>query len=282
MNSLESGHLRRRFLEFSAFCLALTWIPWFVLGACDVNLDEGAGSLVFGLAASGPSFAALAMFLRHRRETRPVADFRRWAGWAAGAVLSGAFASVAAAVLLNAADLSVIADHAGSTIADVGGPLAALMFTFLAGPVAEEFGWRGYLQPRLRQSHGRVLTTVVLATGWAIWHLPLFFLEGTGQQEMRGLLFFLELFPLTYLMLFVTEHLRGGVPAAILAHAAWNFSDAVLPSLDTGGQWLRLTILTLAAVASAAWWRGREGRAGGRAFMSWTTSPSRGGADLDC
>jgi uncharacterized protein len=265
----ETGHsvknsyrqvLRRRLLEFAVVCVVLTWIPWAVLGALGTSLDEGPGLLVFGLAASGPSLAALVMWVRHRSERRPVADFRRWPVWSLAAVLAGAIASVGTAVLVHRGDLAVIPDHAATTITGVGGPLAALAYTLVAGPVAEEFGWRGYVQPRLRETHGRLATTAIVGVGWGLWHLPLFFLNGTGQHDdgllnQQGLTFFLALFPLSYLLLFVTEHLRGGVPAAILVHAAWNLTDELIPPLDNGGSWLRLVLLTATALAVASWWR---------------------------
>jgi membrane protease YdiL (CAAX protease family) len=246
-------------MEFAIVCLVLTWIPWFTMGALGANLDEGPGSLIFGLAASGPSFAALVMWLRHR-ETRTSVRFRRSPGWSVAAVAAGAIGSVGTAVILNSGDLAVIPHHAAATIAGVGGPLVAFAYTFLAGPVSEEFGWRGYVQPRLRQSLGTLATTAVLGTAWALWHLPLFFLSGTGQHDLglfnqQGLVFFMEFYPLTFLMLFVTEHLRGGVPAAILTHAASNLADELMPPLDNGGLWLRLVVLTVAATAAGVWWR---------------------------
>ncbi|MBM0206796.1 CPBP family intramembrane metalloprotease [Micromonospora sp. STR1s_5] len=252
--------LRLRLLEFGAVCLLLTWVPWVVLGAVGANIDEGAGSLVFGLAASGPSLAALVMWLRHRGETRPGPRLRWSLVWPVAAVLLGGIAPVGAAVLLNWNDLPAIPQHASSVIAGVGGLLVALSFTFLAGPVAEEFGWRGYVQPRLRQSYGRLATTAVLGAAWGLWHMPLFFLNGTGQHDnglltQQALVFFLGLFPLSYLMLFVTERLRGGVPAAILVHAAWNLTEELMPPLGNGGLWLEFLLLTATAGAAGLLWR---------------------------
>lgn len=37
----------------------------------------------------------------------------------------------------------------------------------------EEFGWRGYLQPRLQILFGKKLGVVLLGVIWGIWHLPL-------------------------------------------------------------------------------------------------------------
>lgn len=248
----ERGLLRRRLLEFAAVCLVLTWVPWALLGALGTSIDEGPGALIFGLAASGPSLAALVLWLRHRGDAREGPRVRWSAGTPLVAVLLGGIAPVGAAVLLNLNDLSAIPRHADSVVVDVGGPLAALAYTFVAGPVAEEFGWRGYVQPRLRQIYGWAATTVVLGVAWGLWHVPLYFLPGTGQHDdglftQRGLVFFLGLLPLTYLMLFVTESLRGGVFAAILVHAAWNLTDELVPPLGTGGQWLKLLLLAATA-----------------------------------
>jgi membrane protease YdiL (CAAX protease family) len=245
---VDHGLLRWRLLEFAGVCLLLTWIPWALLGVFEASIDEGPGPLVFGLAASGPSLAALVMWLRHRGDRRPGLRTRWSLRPPVAALLLGGIAPVGAAVMLNLGDLNAIPHHAGSTVTDVGGPLIALAYTLLAGPVAEEFGWRGYVQPRLRQFYGWLATAAVLGTAWGLWHVPLYFLPGAGQHEeglftQEGMVFFLGLYPLTYLMLFVTERLRGGVPAAILMHAAWNLTDELVPPLGNGGQWLKLVLL---------------------------------------
>ncbi|MGC4868505.1 CPBP family intramembrane glutamic endopeptidase [Micromonospora sp. DT53] len=257
----ERGLVRLRLLEFWAVCLLLTWIPFALLGVLGVSIDEGLGLLVFALAASGPSLAALILWLRRRGERRPGPRTRLSLGTSVLAVLLGGVAPVGAAVLMNLNDLSAIPQHAGSVVAGVGGPLIALAYTLLAGPVAEEFGWRGYVQPRLRQFYGRMATTLVLGAAWGLWHVPLFFLPGTGQHDeglftQQAVVFFLALFPFTYLMLFVTERLRGGVPAAILMHAAWNLADETMPHLGNGGPWLKLVLLSAtAAVVGLVWLR---------------------------
>ncbi|RZT20025.1 CAAX prenyl protease-like protein [Kribbella sp. VKM Ac-2569] len=245
--------IKRRLLEFGVICLVLTWVPWGVLGVLGVNPDEGAGSLVFALAASGPSLAALVMWLRYRERRRVV----RWSlVWPVAAVVLGALPPLVASALMG--DLPALPDHAASVISGAGGVLGAAAYTFLAGPVSEEFGWRGYVQPRLREYFGPLGTTVVLGAAWGVWHLPLYFLNATGQHDdglftQEGLTFFLELFPLTFVMLFVSERLRGGVPAAILLHAAWNLTEELVPPLGQG-VWLEFLVLTAVAAALLPSW----------------------------
>ncbi|MFG1911752.1 CPBP family intramembrane glutamic endopeptidase [Kribbella sp. NPDC048928] len=251
---------KRRLVEFGVVCLVLTWVPWAVLGVLGADLDDGAGMLVFSLAASGPSLAALVLWLRHRERRRVV----RWSPvWLVTSVVLGALPPLVACALMG--DLPALPDHAASVISGAGGVLGAAAYTFLAGPVAEEFGWRGYVQPRLREHFGPVGTTLVLGAAWGVWHLPLYFLNGTGQHDdglftQQGLTFFLELFPLSFVMLYVSERLRGGVPAAILVHAAWNLTEELVPPLGWG-VWLEFLVLTVVAAALLpSWTADRRGR----------------------
>jgi uncharacterized protein len=46
------------------------------------------------------------------------------------------------------------------------------VFTFGFG---EEIGWRGYALPRLQKDQSALKATFILATLWALWHLPQFF-----------------------------------------------------------------------------------------------------------
>lgn len=257
-----SSRLRRQLWSFAVVCVLFTWVPWIVLAGMGADVDEGPGMVVFALAASGPTLAALAMWLWHRREL-PRTRVRAVAAWPFLSVLLGAAPMLLVTALLHWNELGTVPLHAASVAAGVGGLFGVLVYTFLAGPLAEEFGWRGYVQPRLRTAFGQLQTATLLGAVWALWHLPLFFLDGTGQHEIgllnfQGFLFFVNFIPLSYIILFAYERLAGGVWSAVLIHAAWNASYALLPPVDDTGQVLR-TLFTLAlAGIVAAYWRAKH------------------------
>lgn len=245
----------RRVAQFGVLCLLLSWVPWSALGLAGVDVGAGAGQLIFGVAAAGPSLAALILWLRFRQERRRVTKIT-WYGIAGGLAL-GAVAPVVAALVVHGGDLTLLGVHAVTVTASAGGPLVVIAYTLVAGPLAEEFGWRGWLQPRLRQRLSPALTAVVLGAAWALWHLPLFLLPGTGQHA-TGLLslgaaaFFVSMIPFSYVIMYATDRLRGGVWAAVAAHAGFNAAGALFPASGDLAALIELAVMIILAVAVAA------------------------------
>lgn len=62
-------------------------------------------------------------------------------------------------------------------------PLLALplyIYAISFGGGFEEFGWRGVLQPKLEEKISFPLATIITGIIWAMWHLPLFFIQDRG------------------------------------------------------------------------------------------------------
>lgn len=64
-------------------------------------------------------------------------------------------------------------------------PTAFLMTTIQAG-LGEELGWRGFITPKLNERFSLVKSATIVGLGWAIWHLPLFFIPNFGWNVVAA------------------------------------------------------------------------------------------------
>ena len=62
-------------------------------------------------------------------------------------------------------------------------PIVFLQAVFIYGG-EEELGWRGVMQPILEKKIPFPIATVITGTVWGIWHIPLWFVEGSSQQNI--------------------------------------------------------------------------------------------------
>ncbi len=106
-----------------------------------------------------------------------------------------------------------------------------LFILLLGGPIQEEFGWRGYMLPRL-QSWGSIGASLILGVVWALWHVPFWFMEGAGMGGTPLPIFVLYNVGLTGVMTWLHLHTRGSIYAAILMHTMANFVSNVVPTHD--------------------------------------------------
>ena len=104
-----------------------------------------------------------------------------------------------------------------------------IILTILAG-IGEEFGWRGFLLPRLQTRYNALVSSLIVGVAWAIWHIPMFFIEGTSQYELRqlgGLLpavlgFSLLVIVNSIQFAWVFNNTRGSVLLVAVLHGASN------------------------------------------------------------
>ena len=111
--------------------------------------------------------------------------------------------------------------------------LIITLFTF-----GEEYGWRGYLLPRLLPL-GEIRASVLLGVIWGVWHLPLILagLNYSGVNIWLALIIFTFVtvaLSFTYTWFYVAS--SGSVMVAAVYHASTNqFSDTFwVPPLLTG------------------------------------------------
>lgn len=104
-----------------------------------------------------------------------------------------------------------------------------VLFTIAAG-IGEEFGWRGFLLPRLQTHYNALASSLIIGVMWAIWHIPLYFIRGTFQHDLQsqaGLLpavlsysVFVIVSSIWFTWIF--NNTRGSVLLAAVMHGASN------------------------------------------------------------
>lgn len=67
-------------------------------------------------------------------------------------------------------------------------PFILIYTTFLSGG-NEELGWRGIMQPILENRFSFYGATLITGCVWMVWHIPLWFIDGTSQQNINFILF---------------------------------------------------------------------------------------------
>ena len=96
----------------------------------------------------------------------------------------------------------------------------------LFGGGNEEAGWRMILQPELEKRFGFYLATIFTAIIWWMWHLPLFYIKGTTNENMNFFLFGIMCLSLSYAFATIRKVSKGVFPC-ILAHCLINGLSAV-------------------------------------------------------
>ncbi|WP_031032550.1 CPBP family intramembrane glutamic endopeptidase [Streptomyces albus] len=222
---------------FFSLAFGVSWVAWATAWALGGPANSPAASGVHLIGAFGPLLAALGLRIRRGRrgEPAPAQVVRSGRGtllWAP-LLLVLASATVWAGVLLAqaAGGPALSLDGIKDTVGDAGGIVAFVAMMLVGGPLGEEPGWRGTVHPRMRATMGRFQAVLVLGVVWSVWHLPLFFLEGTVQYELGlatagGVLFAVSVVPMAMLIGYAYE--RGGIVAAIAVHFAGNTTMVLL------------------------------------------------------
>lgn len=111
------------------------------------------------------------------------------------------------------------------------GIISILPMIFLGG--LEELGWRYILQPALEERFSFIIATFITAIIWSVWHLPLFFIEGTSQYNWSFGIFTIMVFGLSFALATV-RYISKSIWLCILLHSAvngmmssWFVSDSI-------------------------------------------------------
>ena len=110
--------------------------------------------------------------------------------------------------------------------------LPILLISNIIGGGLEELGWRYILQHELEKKYSFIVSTIIVSIVWAVWHLPLFYIVGTSQQQMLDFWTFSILVVGFSFMLGAIYHITKSLWLCILCHTLINSLNACFLFLD--------------------------------------------------
>ena len=238
----------RRLVSFFILTFAFSWLLWLpqVLKFNGFpNLPEVVG-LPGTFAPFGPALAAF--YLTWKKGGKSAAKTllkRGWStafhkGWLLPAMLLGPITALLTATILGSVQGSFSWEH--------GVPPAMIFPVFLmillTNAIPEEFGWRGFALDLLQERNSAITASLILGVIWSLWHLPLFFIEGTTQAAIPMIEYFLQTIVLSILYTWLYNNTGGSLLVVILFHAVANTSAAVVPFWTSElGRWIDFGLL---------------------------------------
>lgn len=151
-------------------------------------------------------------------------------------------------------------------LARPGTLLAFAGFVLLVGPLPEEIGWRGFAQDRLQRSWSPLIAALVVGVLWAVWHVPLYLLEGyyaafgtagpEPAEHLAGVLVASVIYAWIY------NRSGRSLLAVVVLHFMQNFTGELLGPSVRADTWT-FVVLVLVAIAVVAVEGTGLGRAGG-------------------
>lgn len=260
--------LNRLWLFFIlVFCW--TWFFWLLAAAWGTSVQTASGKSLLFLGLLGPmlggiGFTYLAQDKEYQRQywSRIVDSRRIGAKWCAIIFLF-------VPVLMAIAVLLDVASSGNETLARIGGrvtpflstPLAIVPFAlavFMRGPFFEELGWRAYALDQLQARWNALVSSVILGTIWALWHLPLFFFKDTlhyaqGVWSPWFWLFMVGIIPAAVIYTWIFNNTQRSTLAAIFFHFMSNVTYELANVTDGTNLYATLLWIVAAVVVVAFW-----------------------------
>lgn len=223
---------------FIAGAFIYSWAIWFglLLAARFGIVSHESPANWYGLGGLGPSATAFILSLRSDGWFGARSLGARVLAWRAP--LRWYLFALFVPVLIRLLGLGFYAATGGTLLSNPITPLT-IIIVFLISlivPLFEEFGWRGYLLPALLTRWSPVRSGLCVGIVWAGWHIPLFWIEGTGFYrwgQASGLLvalagYSIAVVALSMLITLMFCRTSGNLLLVFLLHDATNTSADVL------------------------------------------------------
>ena len=222
---------------FFILSYGIAWLLWAPLVVSKRGLSLVSWDVAMIWMLPGSYAPLLAAFITHRwfnRNWRAVDFLRGWKRSWIGIVVAPVLALTGIVIIPS---LFIAKTAAADLQWGVFSYYHLLIFhwgSIAGGPLGEEPGWRGYALPQLQEKYGPLVASIALGVLWALWHLPLFLVEGWSSSPVP--IYVLILTSLSVLMAFSFNLSGGNVIVAIIAHSAGNSCSHLLRGVLNGAE----------------------------------------------
>lgn len=220
---------------FFAVAYAFSWVFWVpnALAAHGMALPAGVAKFLaspYNPAAFGPLMAAivLTLILQGWKGTLTLLkkgiDFRFKKIWLVAILL------LPLVIFTGGTLFSALSGATKLDFSALRNPPYAIIAFFVilltGGPLQEEFGWRGYVLPRLQSRFSALASSLILGFFWWLWHLPLVFIPGRFMADNLLLFLFLavEIVLTSILFTWIYNNTNGSILSVLLLHSTMNWS----------------------------------------------------------
>lgn len=244
---------------FFIAAVGISWLFWVPATFIEENILESSWVILLYLGGLGPAIAGIGLtYLAKDKQYQQeywdrVLSFRRIGGrWYLVILLVYPILAVLIALTVRGqVQLSeVFKEFLGEPIQLL---LLFVLFIFIFGPLPEELGWRGYGLDELQKQYNAVVASIILGSIWAIWHIPLFFMKGTYQNELGfGTLAFWQFSAFAVIFsIFVTwvyNNNRSSTLSAAIFHFSVNLTGNLLEISEIEELYRNILLVILAVV----------------------------------
>src|SRR2546430_5501260 len=211
---------QHRLVAFFVIAFALSWYPWIIaLLRGSISGPNPLGPLVAGIIMTAIVSGRSGLREFFGRLIRCRIGIKWYAVAFAVPVL---LCLIAGAITFCFAPRSQISAPTVEKIREL--PERFIFILFFIG-LGEEPGWRGFALPQLQSRHSPLIASLILASIWALWHLPLI-----GNEFPWPIVapFFLSWSGATFMLTWVFNRTKGSVLLPMLMHATVNSVGAGL------------------------------------------------------
>lgn len=111
--------------------------------------------------------------------------------------------------------------------------LFPVWFLLVIAPVLEELAWHSYGTDCLRQKFSLFTTLMIFAVFWALWHVPLAFIQGyyhsnlVAERALHSINFMVSIFPFVLLMNWLYYKTGRNILVTVVLHLTANVFNEI-------------------------------------------------------